>query len=309
MRSCCRAPRSSASTCATLGLPSLIVPDGAIDGQSAVAQADLVVSAGGSMNREAVALGTPVYTTYGGRLGGVDEMLIREGRLRPLTDPRAIELVKQPERRPTQRRDPELLVDLMLGDRGVTTGRSPPSGRAADRERSAAHRGARGQPVARRSATRARDHPFERRPVDAVLRGFDIVIAGAPGRALRPVMLLMALAILADLRAADPLPRRRASAAPAGSSTCTSCARCARDAEERIGPSRTTELDKLTESEMTRRRARAARDAARRAAAAVERPARRHVDRRPAADPARLLRGADATRSRSTGSGWSCGPG
>jgi predicted glycosyltransferase len=97
-----------------LGLPSLIVPERAVDGQTAVALADLVVSAGGSMNREAVALGTPVYTTYGGRLGGVDEALIREGRLRPLTDPRAIELVKQPERRPTQRRDPDLLVDLML---------------------------------------------------------------------------------------------------------------------------------------------------------------------------------------------------
>jgi predicted glycosyltransferase len=98
----------------TLDLPSLIVPDRAVDGQSAVALADLVVSAGGSMNREAVALGTPVYTTYGGRLGGVDEALIRDGRLRPLTDPRAIELTKQPERRPTQRRDPDLLVDLML---------------------------------------------------------------------------------------------------------------------------------------------------------------------------------------------------
>ncbi len=98
-----------------LGLPSVIVPDGAIDGQSAVAQADLVVSAGGSMNREAVALGTPVYTTYGGRLGGVDEMLIREGRLRPLTDPRAIELIKRPEHVPTERRDPGLLVDMILG--------------------------------------------------------------------------------------------------------------------------------------------------------------------------------------------------
>ena len=47
------------------------------------------------MNREAAALGTPVYTTYGGRLGGVDEALIRSGRLRPLTDPRAIELEKR----------------------------------------------------------------------------------------------------------------------------------------------------------------------------------------------------------------------
>jgi len=91
------------------------VPGGAIDGQSAVALADLVVSAGGSMNREAVALGTPVYTTYGGRLGGVDEMLIREGCLRPLTDPRAIELIKRPEAAPTQRRDPGLLVDMILG--------------------------------------------------------------------------------------------------------------------------------------------------------------------------------------------------
>src|SRR3954464_11925249 len=98
-----------------LGLPSVIVPEGAIDGRSAVANADLVVSAGGSMNREAVALGTPGYTTYGGRLGGVDEILIRENRLRPLTDPRAIELVKRPEHQSTERRDPGLLVDMILG--------------------------------------------------------------------------------------------------------------------------------------------------------------------------------------------------
>src|SRR5207248_2386160 len=78
-----------------LNLPSVIVPDGAVDAQSLIALADLVISAGGTMNREAVALGTPVYTTYGGRLGGVDEALIREGRLRPLTDPRAIELNKR----------------------------------------------------------------------------------------------------------------------------------------------------------------------------------------------------------------------
>jgi hypothetical protein len=56
-----------------------------------------------------------VYTTYGGRLGGVDEALIREGRLRPLTDPRAIDLVKRDGQADVQRRDPQLLVDLMLG--------------------------------------------------------------------------------------------------------------------------------------------------------------------------------------------------
>jgi predicted glycosyltransferase len=67
------------------------------------------------MNREAAALGVPVYTTYGGRLGGVDEQLIRDGRLRPLTDPRALELEKR-ERGPggRERRDPQLMLDLLL---------------------------------------------------------------------------------------------------------------------------------------------------------------------------------------------------
>ena len=73
-----------------LALPSVIVPDTAVDAQSLIAFADLVVSAGGTMNREAVALGVPVYTTFGGRLGGVDEALLREGRLNRLSDPEAL---------------------------------------------------------------------------------------------------------------------------------------------------------------------------------------------------------------------------
>ena len=72
-----------------LALPSLIVPDGRGRGAEPGRPRRPRVSAGGTMNREAAALGTPVYTTYGGRLGGVDEALIRSGRLRPLTDPRA----------------------------------------------------------------------------------------------------------------------------------------------------------------------------------------------------------------------------
>jgi len=99
----------------SLALPSVIVPDRAVDAQSLIAFSDLVVSAGGTMNREAAALGVPVYTTYGGRLGGVDEQLIREDRLRPLTDPRALELRKR-ERGPEDRvrRDPQDLLDLLL---------------------------------------------------------------------------------------------------------------------------------------------------------------------------------------------------
>ncbi len=97
-----------------LELPSVIVPERAVDAQSLIAFSDLVVSAGGTMNREAVALGVPVYTTFGGRLGGVDEALIRERRLVPLTDPQALELRKREGDLPRIRRDPRILLDLLL---------------------------------------------------------------------------------------------------------------------------------------------------------------------------------------------------
>jgi predicted glycosyltransferase len=98
-----------------LALPSVILPEGAVDAQSLIALSDLVVSAGGTMNREAAALGVPVYTTYGGQLGGVDEELIREGRLKPLTDPRALELRKRdPASAPRVRRDPAEMLRLLL---------------------------------------------------------------------------------------------------------------------------------------------------------------------------------------------------
>jgi hypothetical protein len=97
-----------------LGLPSLQVPEQAVDGQSLVAAADVVVSAGGTMNREAVALGVPVYTTFGGRLGGVDELLIREGRLIPLRDAGALELRKREGRGERVRCDPADLLELLM---------------------------------------------------------------------------------------------------------------------------------------------------------------------------------------------------
>jgi predicted glycosyltransferase len=92
-----------------------VVPERAIDAQSLIALADVVVSAGGTMNREAVALGTPVYTTFEGRLGAVDAALIADGRLRRLEDPHAFTVVKRErsDGRPRVRRDPALLADLL----------------------------------------------------------------------------------------------------------------------------------------------------------------------------------------------------
>jgi uncharacterized protein len=98
-----------------LALPSLVVPPRAVDAQSLIALSDLVVSAGGTMNREAAALGVPVWTTYGGRLGGVDEELIRQGRLKPLTDPRALDLRKRGGGTDERvRRDPADMLQLLL---------------------------------------------------------------------------------------------------------------------------------------------------------------------------------------------------
>ncbi|MCW3007255.1 MAG: hypothetical protein JWP17_1881 [Solirubrobacterales bacterium] len=99
--------------------PGLIFPTRVVDTQSLVAYADLVVSAGGTMNREAVALGTPVWTTFEGRLGAVDEGLIASERLRMLESVDQIELVKRMRvggdgvDGGRVRRDPALLAQLL----------------------------------------------------------------------------------------------------------------------------------------------------------------------------------------------------
>ena len=96
------------------GLPSLVLPEHAIDAQSLIALSDLVVSAGGTMNREAVALGTPVWTTFAGTMGAVDEGLIANGRLVELTNAGALVLAKKTTTTgAAEQRDPELMLDLL----------------------------------------------------------------------------------------------------------------------------------------------------------------------------------------------------
>ena len=108
-------PRTPAQREELAAAGGFVVPERAVDAPSLVAFADLVVSAGGTMNREAVALGTPVYTTFEGKLGAVDERLLAEGRLRKLEDPGAVRVVKRSgPSRERVRRDPQILVDLLL---------------------------------------------------------------------------------------------------------------------------------------------------------------------------------------------------
>jgi predicted glycosyltransferase len=109
-------PRVDSQRAELVRVPGFVVPERAIDAQSLIASCDLVISAGGTMNREAVALGVPVYTTFEGRPGAVDERLIAEGRMRRLGAAEDLELDR---RKPSiaenrVRRDPRVLVELLL---------------------------------------------------------------------------------------------------------------------------------------------------------------------------------------------------
>ena len=110
-------PRTRAQQTELVQAGGFIVPEGAVDAQSLIAYADLVVSAGGTMNREAVAIGTPVFTVFEGRLGAVDERLITEGRLKRLQAVAELRLAKRGSAGTTDRvrRDPKLLVERLIG--------------------------------------------------------------------------------------------------------------------------------------------------------------------------------------------------
>jgi predicted glycosyltransferase len=114
-----RTPEQRAAV-TSLGLERTIAPERAQDGRSLVALADALVSAGGTMNREAAVLGTPVWSIFEGPLGGVDELLVREGRMKILRDPEQLTVRRREhdsfERR--LRRDPADLLRLAVPSSG-----------------------------------------------------------------------------------------------------------------------------------------------------------------------------------------------
>lgn len=82
-------PRNEAqrSTYAARAGSKMILPAAPLDGANLIAASDLIVSAGGTMNREAAALGVPAATIYAGSWAAIDETLVREGRLIRLSTP------------------------------------------------------------------------------------------------------------------------------------------------------------------------------------------------------------------------------
>ncbi len=65
----------------------------AVDGISMIKGADLVIGGGGTMNREAALLGTPVYSVFQGKIGKIDKWLSEKGRMKFINSPQEIEKI------------------------------------------------------------------------------------------------------------------------------------------------------------------------------------------------------------------------
>jgi hypothetical protein len=86
-------------------LANVIMPREALDGANLIAAADLVISAGGTMNREAAALGIPAASIYAGEWAAVDEELRREGRLQRISSRADVESLTVQKKRETKPRN------------------------------------------------------------------------------------------------------------------------------------------------------------------------------------------------------------
>ncbi len=69
----------------------IVIPDRAVNGLNLIWFSDLVISGGGTMNREAAALGVPVYSIFRGTIGAVDHYLSEQGRLTLIEEVRDIQ--------------------------------------------------------------------------------------------------------------------------------------------------------------------------------------------------------------------------
>lgn len=106
-------PRNEAQRAAYAGM-GVIIPATPLDGANLIAASDLVISAGGTINREAAALGVPAASIYAGKWAAVDEGLVNEGRLQRITntdDLRELRIVKKREANP--RRSHEVINEVV----------------------------------------------------------------------------------------------------------------------------------------------------------------------------------------------------
>ncbi len=95
----------------------IMIPGKAVDGLNLIWHSDLVVSGGGTMNREAAALGVPVYSIFRGKMGAVDKHLSETGRLTMIHTPEEAEtkiLLKKFERKTGLANSKSLALETIL---------------------------------------------------------------------------------------------------------------------------------------------------------------------------------------------------
>jgi len=99
---------------------NIIIPKHALDGGNLIASADLVISGGGTMNREAAALGVPAYTVFAGKPASIDSYLADEGRLVFVHDENDIDKVRIEKKNGLSDRGRsdirQIVADLILED-------------------------------------------------------------------------------------------------------------------------------------------------------------------------------------------------
>lgn len=107
-------PRSDSQRAAYSGRQRLVVPREPLPGADLIAASDLVISAGGTINREAAALGVPTASIYAGKWAAVDEGLMNEGRLRRITSNTDLQELPVQKKGPARPRQSRAVIDEIV---------------------------------------------------------------------------------------------------------------------------------------------------------------------------------------------------
>ncbi len=99
---------------AALEIERLIVPAQPLDGANLIAASDLVISAGGTINREAAALGVPVASIYAGRWAAVDDELVKEGRMQRIASLADLHQLPVEKKEPAKPRGASNVIDEVM---------------------------------------------------------------------------------------------------------------------------------------------------------------------------------------------------
>jgi len=110
-------PRNEAQRLAytAKGQTNLVIPAAPMDGPNLIAASDLVISAGGTINREAAALGVPAASVYAGKWAAVDEQLVQEGRLRRVKNAEDLRELSVVKKRPASPRRSVEVIEEVVG--------------------------------------------------------------------------------------------------------------------------------------------------------------------------------------------------